>query len=386
MEKIKHFAVNSILGLMKLFPLRKVIVFESSPDFACNSFPVYEKLKKDPEISSKYKLMWLVDDGCDVYCDIDKRDIIYDNPKKLGRIVKNLYYRACSECFVMSNRVKNKVRKKQFFIFLCHGSKTKKTKMMYEIGEGVDCVLCQSHFFDKVICDEYNIKTEQLVYLGYPRCDALFENHRDIKNKFGVKDDEKLIVWLPTYRKHKNSQINGTGNIGIPFIKSAEDKENVKKTLCDFNVKILMKPHPAEDLSKFEKADIPNFEIITDKLLSEQRIKLYELLSASDALISDYSSVFYDWLLCDRPTGLTTEDEEEYKKNRGFALDLDTLYDKAATRLNSLTELCSFIADVSAGLDDKHDGRQEVRELTNIYKDGNSASRVAEFIKNKLNV
>lgn len=382
--KIKKILVNAAIRAMCFLPLRKVIVFESSPDFACNAYPVYAEIKKNSKVLSDYRLMWLVDDGATPAFGIDEKDLIYDDPKELSKIIKNLYYRACAECFVMSNRVKNKVRKNQLFIFLCHGSKTKKTKQIYEIGDKVDYVLCQSRFFDDVICDEYNIKKEQLVYLGYPRCDALFEEHGDLRSAFGVSENEKLVLWLPTYRKHKKTAKLSSGKEGLPLLNSVSDFEKLGQTLSDNKIKLIVKPHPAEDVSVFGKYPIPNFSVITDGELSSRQVRLYELLSAADALVSDYSSVFYDWLLCDRPIALTSDDKEAYKAERGFAIDLDSLYDKAASRIENVEEFCDFLKNVADGNDDNAPGREYVRDLTNIYRDGGSAARVVKFIEERI--
>lgn len=381
--KIKSALVNAGIRIMSALPLRRVIVFESTPDFACNAYPLYEKLKSDSGFSSEYRLMWLVTNGAAIPNGISPRDVIYDDPKTPFKIIKSLYYRACAKCFVMSNRVKNKARKDQLFIFLCHGSKTKRTKGIYEIGDGVDYVLCQSHFFDDVICEEYNVKKEKLVYLGYPRCDALFEDHSPAAETFGIGSGEKFIIWLPTYRKHKGSSTQeGVG--GIPLIRDSESAGKLSRALSECGVKVLLKPHPAEDVSAIRSYDIANFEIITDRLLAERGVQLYELISASSALVSDYSSVFYDYLLCDKPMGLTTDDEKEYTVSRGFALDLDLLYGKSAMRLSQIDDLIGFVRDVSLGEDRFANGREEVKKLTNIYTDGMSAERCARFIKEKL--
>ena len=62
----------------------------------------------------------------------------------------------------------------QVSLFLCHGSKTKRTRGSYEVGEGIDYINVQSHFFDEIITYEYNCDKSRLVYLGYPRCDYLY--------------------------------------------------------------------------------------------------------------------------------------------------------------------------------------------------------------------
>ena len=88
--KVKAFLVNSAIKVMSILPLRNAVVFESSPDFACNAYPVYEKLRSDSEFFSKYKLMWLVTDGKEPCQGVEKNQLIYDDPKSFSKIIKNL--------------------------------------------------------------------------------------------------------------------------------------------------------------------------------------------------------------------------------------------------------------------------------------------------------
>ena len=68
----------------------------------------------------------------------------------------------------------------------------------------------------------------------------------------------------------------------------------------------------------------------------------------------------------------------------GFAFDLDAFYDLSTIRCPDLDALTAFLSDVCGGRDEKALGRNEIRALTNIWNDGNSARRVAEFIKEKI--
>ena len=48
---------------------------------------------------------------------------------------------------------------------------------------------------------------------------------------------------------------------------------------------------------------------------------MYVLLRNADALITDYSSAYFDYMLLNRPIAFTVEDIEEYRKKRGFVFD-----------------------------------------------------------------
>ena len=124
--------------------------------------------------------------------------------------------------------------------------------------------------------------------------------------------------------------------------------------------------------------------MIRDRDLEERGIPLYDLLAGSDGLVTDYSSVFFDYLLADRPIATTTDDMEEWKKMTGFAFDLDAFLDEATTRVATLEDLIAFLTDLCAGADSKAAGRRRIREITNTYFDGDSAKRVAAFIKEKI--
>lgn len=384
MAKLKSFIVNFILKVFSLLPMKKVIIFESSPDFACNTYPVYEALRSHDKIKGKWRLMWFVSDEKFVPDDFPREDILYLEPSGIKENLKHLYYRATAAAIVMCNRVKNPVSKRQLTVFLCHGSNAKRIRGLYEIGQKIDHVLCQAHFFDNVICYESNVRPEQLFYTGYPRCDVLLHDRREGRRALDIPDSAKLIMWLPTYRKHKNQTMEQEGSAGIPLVKSPEALKEISSVLEKNNAYAVLKPHPSECLSAFQSCDTDRFRIITDDFLAENKLRLYELLSGADALITDYSSVLYDFLLCDRPIAVTTDDAESYKNSRGFAFDVVGLFSKAATELPDLPSLFRFVEELNLGIDNKKEGRAHVRDLTSMYQDDRSAERTAEFIIEKI--
>ncbi len=57
-----------------------------------------------------------------------------------------------------------------------------------------------------------------------------------------------------------------------------------------------------------------NLHILEDNYLRDKRLDLYEVVNAADLLITDYSSIYFDYLLLDRPIIFTPLDLEEYRK------------------------------------------------------------------------
>ncbi|MBE6562881.1 MAG: hypothetical protein E7660_04005 [Ruminococcaceae bacterium] len=382
---LKRMLVGGALKLFSLLPVKKVILFESSPDFACNAYPVYEYLKNSKKLPG-WRFMWFVSGDRFIPSDFPRNDVVYIEPSGIKETLRHFYYRATAAALVMCNNAKYPARKKQLGVFLGHGCSAKNIKGLYPFGDKMDYVLSQSHFFDYIMCYEFEINPEQLFYTGYPRCDDLFHKCPEARQALGLSENDKLIIWLPTYRKHKNQTMEDNGSKGIPLLRTPEDVEKFTKVLEEQKVTVVLKPHPAEDLSTIENINTDRFKIITDEFLSKNKIRLYQVMSEADALISDYSSVLYDYLFCDKPFAITTDDAELYRSSRGFALDLVDLFKDATEELPDTDALCRFAEEVREGVDRKKDGRAEVLSLVARYNDDRSAERTGEFIIKNLKV
>lgn len=373
--------------LLWSMPLQKIIVFESSPEFACNTYPVYLELKK---MLPDHKMVWLLPAGAENRGGADAV-FSFDGEEFRAEFLRR-YYTHFAKAFISCNRIYEKKRPEQVSLFLCHGSKTKRTKGRYEVGEGVDYVNVQSHFFDDIVTYEYNCPAEKLVYLGYPRCDWLFEDRDTVREKVRKLElnGDQYVIWLPTFRKHRKARradqmdLEKYGSMGMPLVYSPEDLKKLNDHLASIDTCILYKPHPAQDISSLKAADLSHIRIINDRELADRGLQLYEVLAGSEGLITDYSSVYFDYLLLNKPIATTTDDIEEWKQMTGFAFDLDAFYDRSTTRCSALDALLTFLTDIHTGKDEKAAGREEIRALTNIWNDGGSAKRVAKFIKEKI--
>lgn len=370
--------------ILNFIPLSRTIVFESVPDFSCNTYPVYLKIR---ESLPSYSLVWLVHKRTK-NCPPGTKAVYTGKDRTFLEFFLHQWYLFRCSVMVSSNGFEFKRTPKQLFLFLTHGSKTKKTRGMYEMGSLVDYIDVQSHFFDDIITYEYNCRKEQLVYLGYPRCDCFFSGKRtDVRPLINRDSDEKYVIWLPTFRAMKGRVDVQSGvydNIGMPIVYSLEKLEELNRFLSGIRLHILFKPHPAQDMSSVKTAKLSNFHLVTDADIMKLGLQLYDVIAGSEALITDYSSVFFDYLLLDHPIATTTDDIESWKEGRGFAFDIEAMYDKATVRVKDQDELVSFLSDVSEGTDAKAQGRREVRDVTNMHIDGNSAERVAGFIRDFL--
>lgn len=363
-------------------PTKRLILFESNPDFACNTYPVFLELRKR---LPKYKMVWIVSHTDFIPEGVD--DVIILNDRSFRRRLKATYYHFVARAAISCNRFISQFQKKQVNLYLTHGSKTKNTKGRYEPGPSVQYINVQSHFFDDVVVEGYNARKEQLVYLGYPRCDVFF-NPPSISaalTKLGI--GEKFLIWLPTFRKGGYVDMSDSEycNLGMPLVYTHKRLNELDHFLAERDLHILFKPHPVQDISQLVQSNLSHIHILTDAKLAAVRLNLYDVVAHSAALISDYSSVFFDYLLLDRPIAMTTDDIEMWKEQAGFAFDLDALYNQAAFRPNTLEELYEFIqSELIDGKDSKREGRHTLCQMTNLYQDGHSAERVADFVINHI--
>ena len=143
-----------------------------------------------------------------------------------------------------------------------------------------------------------------------------------------------------------------------------------------------MKPHFAQDISYITNLNLSNILFINDAFFTKNQISSYEFVGNCDALITDYSSIYYDFMLCDKPIALVWEDIEEYKQNPGFAIGVEKYLD-GGEQVYSLDELNLFVKHVAEGKDVLKEQRNAICAMTNHSTDGKNSARVVDFIIEK---
>lgn len=117
--------------------------------------------------------------------------------------------------------------------------------------------------------------------------------------------------------------------------------------------------------------------------MDKENIGLYEFLGQTDGLITDYSSVYYDYLLVDKPIAITTDDLEEYKKIFDFVYD-DIFDVIKGEYINNFDDLKTFLNNVATGNDVAQEERENMKKKLHQYPDGNSSKRVYDFLVNNM--
>lgn len=379
-KKCIKFCLKKIISLL---PLGNIILFESYPDFTDNTFPVYLALKKR---LPGYKLIWCLNGTGEINTK-PFLTILKSGGSWFDRI-KRFYVMHRCKVFVSCNVVLKKIKQSQISIFLAHGSSIKNVKGVYDmVRDNIDYCNVQSHFFDRAVEFMHNAIAEKRVYFGFPRCDYFFAPSRRQDIDSIVKG--KYIIWLPTFRGHKSkTRDDAPGSmfnaIGVPLFYSVEALRDFNDFLQEMNIHILYKPHFAQDMSVVKNESLSNFHIINDKDILSRNLHLYEVLAQSEALITDYSSVFWDYMLLDRPIAITTDDIDIYKKQRGIFDFIEEVYREATEITPDEKSMREFVMNVVKGIDTKQEGRRKWCDITIMHHDGKCAERAADFIIEKL--
>jgi CDP-glycerol glycerophosphotransferase len=158
---------------------------------------------------------------------------------------------------------------------------------------------------------------EVVIEEGYPRNDYLLnvttEQIEATRRRFSIPEGKRAILYAPTFRDNQHD--SGTGYTLIPEV----DFDLLQRELADDYV-ILFRPHYLV-ANKFNFARFDGFVRDVSTIMD-----INDLYVVSDILVTDYSSVFFDYANLGRPTIFYMYDLELYAKElRGFYLDLDEL-------------------------------------------------------------
>lgn len=368
----------SITLATKFLPLKKKIIFESSPDFGDNTYWFFKYLAESTDVFTKYKPVWIISDKTkqrDELCGVPIKCILKKHDSMSEFIDKTLAL--CTAKFIVdSNSFIHKKHQKQKRIYLGHGMPFKVAKAYVAHKGEVDMNMITTYEFNNIFY-ELGDKDENMRNLGYPRNDILASNAGIRKNR-----EATSIVWMPTYRQHAKTdyqRIENSFPLGLPVIKSLDDMKEVNYYLKENNTVLYLRPHPAQDISLLKINDMSNIIIADSKYLDSKGMQLYEFLTETDALISDYSSVYYDYLMLERPIALAIEDLKEYTSKWPIAFD-DVNANYKCPYLYTVDDLKKFIKDVSTDNDSYYDEIIKSKKRFNDYADSNACERIYNFM------
>lgn len=214
-------------------------------------------------------------------------------------------------------------------------------------------------------------KNDIIIEKGYPRNDFLFkytENDvSDIKKRILGEDikNKKIILYAPTYRANQHES-------GVGYVYKEEvDFEKMRKKLGDEFI-ILFRPH-------YFVASVFNFEKYKGFVYNASDVDdINDLYVISDMLITDYSSVFFDYANLKRPLIFYMYDLDYYRdESNGFYFDVEENLPGKIVKTDD--DLIDEIIRVSKEF--KYDKKYEdFNKKFNYLDDGEASKRVVETV------
>ncbi|SDC11938.1 CDP-glycerol glycerophosphotransferase, TagB/SpsB family [Terribacillus halophilus] len=252
----------------------------------------------------------------------------------------------------------------------------------------INYVCSYSDFFSDLMIRCFKLNPEHIKLTGAPRNDLLLQRPDTLflKEEFDIDSSEsRMVFFMPTYRQvAHNDRADTNLNRDNLFGMDSFDNDQFYDFLEQENLELIVKLHPAEEklfLNHFEMQT--RVHLLTDEMLTRYGVDLYEIMPLVDMLITDYSSIYFDYLLLDKPIVYTPVDLHSYQQNRGFILDSYANWTpgpKVTTQEGLQDALASFIENPSwYGAE-----RKQIRDRVHHYQDGKSSERVWGFIQEKI--
>ncbi|MBK5210992.1 MAG: CDP-glycerol glycerophosphotransferase family protein [Coriobacteriia bacterium] len=179
--------------------------------------------------------------------------------------------------------------------------------------------------------EAFGIDRQRIHPIGVPRTDIFFDEkykqrkRDELRQKCGIKDGRKTVLFAPTYRGNDvNSAYYPNGFIDFNALAQALGSDYV----------IVIKFHP------FIKQDVHIQQENEHRIIDMSEIReINDLLFMADVLITDYSSVIFEYALLNKPVIFYTPDREEYTRKRDFFYNFSTYcYGPVVTSQEGLAE------------------------------------------------
>lgn len=357
--------------------------------YACSPKAIYEYMLTQEKYKD-FKFIW-------VFKEPEKHSYLEENPNTT--IVKDAtrdYMKAMSKSkyWIHNYRVADHIYPKadQIYVQCWHGTPLKRLgydivnsdnalnstdeiRFKYKVDAAkFSYILSPSKFASEKFISAWNLKAigkeNCVIEQGYPRNDELFNAKEDdklrIKKALGIENvDKKIIFYAPTWRDNQHDS-----KIGYVY-KTEVDFDKLRDALGDEYIILFRAHYLVANSFDFEKYsgfvyDVSKYDDIND------------LYIVSDLLVTDYSSVFFDYANLRRPMIFYMYDFEEYKNEmRDFYFDISELPGPIVKDEDSLIDAINSLEDYQ-----KEYGRKYIafHDKFNYLDDGHASQRVAEKV------
>ena len=371
---LRYIFLVTLFHIFHLFPIHKTrVVICNVWGFGDNAKYIAEELVKRKKNHRNLDIIFIANHPENAYAPKDITVLKTNTPKAV-------YALATARIWVDNNRKENYIRKRkgQYYIQTWHGGiSLKKIEKDYEYRLGhkytsnarrdsamTDLYVSNSSFCTDLYRRSFWYKGE-ILECGSPRNDILLNPTDSVKNevrqRLAIKDEVKIAIYAPTYREG----VNNTKPYELDFCKLIK----VLEGRFGGRWVIAVRLHPlVSGQSGFIRY---NSQIINASHYRD----IYELMTAGDILITDYSNLMFEFSFMKKPVFLYAYDMEEYERERGFYFEYRTLpYKNARTESELIENIRSF---------DDREYQKDVEGFLNkltIYETG----KASEYVVNRI--
>lgn len=367
----------------------KMILYEAffGRGMLCNPYAVFLELMDHPEYR-KYRHVWVLD-NLGEHQDLIAAYRKYPNVSFIQYQSREYLKYLCRAKYLINNSTFPSYftkKDEQIYVNTWHGIPLK--HLGYDMPNGItevgntmrnflqaDYLISACPFLTDIYRYSYkmeNIYEGKIIEEGYPRLDILFRFSREeVCRKLSEKGmqidtTKKIILYAPTWR-------------GVTFGKADRDvkcyynfKNELEKYFDTGRYQLLIKIH--QQVYQLSKGRLDKAFFVP------ATVDANEVLAAADILISDFSSIFYDYLATDKPVLFYIRDAEEYQEQRGIYAGLDALPGPVTDDISELGDWISRIGEIAQEYRAKY---IETKKYGNAFSDGMISRKIVDIVFNR---
>lgn len=358
----------------------KLVMFEANlgKNYTGNPKYLYEYMINSPEYAD-YKFVW-------AYPDVDS-DAIPGNPILAKRGSEEYFYYLAKAKYWVNNilyPVKEK-RNETVYLQTWHGTPLKKLGFdiecegpekqafgnLYKESQNWDYLLVDNDYGEEKLVGAFRFK-KQVIKAGYPINDIFYDEKLKSKatdrlsSQYPMINGKKVVLYAPTWRDLQGDYVRGY-DFELPF-----DVDKLYEKIGDEYVVLVKLHHLVADSLEIDD----KYKDFLVNVSGEEDVM--ELLCITDVLITDYSSVFYDFASAKKPILFYAYDLEEYiNETRGLYVSMDTMPGPIIKNSEELVDAFENIDKYT------YDNSEKLRDFCNDmakYCDGNARAKVLDIV------
>lgn len=362
--------------LLRLIPASRHAVVHGWPDDEGNAVEVIRALRR----RYRGKVYWLLSDTqyagpAFAAAELADRDRVVRVPKDSARAVL-LALTAEATFFTHGLFTAVAPPMSRLVVNLWHGDGPKLAAGTASIRSTV--AVAGTRLWGKQRQQRFGLPDAAVAIVGNPRVDQFrVTPTADVLERLGLDPKKRMLLWLPTYRAASGP--HGRAWEDSAKLSSSSEFAQIANALVTAaagnSVQLVLKPHPL-DADSLQGLGVP---ILHHAQLSAAGVTLYQLLGAADALVSDVSSVWVDYLALDRPIGFYAPDLEDLNRQGKLNIDdPDALL--PGTRLRTAGDAVRFVHDIAHKQDELRPSRFPGAQKIGPISEGGIADRLLDWL------